>query len=196
METSKEFNPVILPRHTYSESNAKRFKNVFDKAFTNKTDEFISCEDAKLKINSLRQRANEALLWLINNPVKNSSLNKEDYKLLRSRIKIKTVSFGTKDGILISWQEIKSQSNKPKEKKDINSISTSTSLKENQGGFIHWKERILSFIKDDNIKDIHLVEEDFQGKLLTDLDVEWITNTLTSAGVEFKIGPNEILAVK
>lgn len=206
-QNQNQYNPIILPRHTYSEANAKRFKEAFDKSIEQKTDEFISCEDAKLSLNSLRQRCNEAFLWLTNNEIKDSKYKQEDYRLLRSKVKVKAVSYGGKDGILISWYISKEKFNKHigrKEMKSIASISTKSSVDDSyqdssdKKSFISWKERILKFIEDDKKTFLELSDPqtDFQGKLLTDIDVEWITNTLTSAGIEFEVGPNKIIASK
>src|SRR5260221_9747360 len=85
------YRAIIIPRHSYSENNALRFINAFDKALLNKTDEFISCEYTNLKINSLKQSGNDALLWLTNNEVSGSKYKPKDYKELRLNIKLKPV---------------------------------------------------------------------------------------------------------
>lgn len=198
---NQKYDPIILPRHTYSESNALRFKSIFDKCLENKTDEFIPCEEAKLKITSLKQRCNEAFLWLTNNEVKGSKYTKENYKILRSNVKVKPVSFGGKDGVLISWFTSSNKDKLPSPfPKSITSISAKSSLKlpANSKQGIHWKERILKFIQDNTKRSLVMDDlfVDFQGNLLTDIDVEWITKTLTSAGIEFEVDYNKIIAAK
>jgi len=208
INANKEYEYTILPRHTYSENNAKRFKSTFDKCLDNETDEFISCEMAGLKITSLKQRCNEALLWLINNDIKGSKHNKEEYKYFRSKIKFKAVTYGGKEGVIVSWFTSALHSKSlTREIKSIHSISTKNKFnllsskdqdkdQDNKDNKIHWKERILSFIGDDNIRVLDLQGDDFQGNLLTDIDTEWIINTLTSAGIEYEIGANKIVAIK
>lgn len=208
-ETKDKIERLIIPRHTYSEANASRFLPIIDKCLSNKTNEFISCDDAKLAITSLKQRLNEAFLWLTHNDTilpKDAKHTKKDYTELRRNVRLTPVSFGGKPGIYLNYrkfknvvkQQLKKITSKDLSSTSVSSFSSSDSSESNNKEIkLNWKDRVLSYLTDDTQKMLIMdTPEDFNHRPLDDLDIEWITKTFTSAGLEFEVDVMMIKSVK
>lgn len=208
-EEEQNYVPLTFTRHSYSLANTNRFKKIIDKCIENKTDEFISAESQNVSVLTLRHRVAEALLYLCNNDIEKSSLKKEDYIKVRPFLKTTPVSLGGKPGILLSWKVIKftkslSQVNKIKARdtklSEGESISVANNLSRlalNKNPNLHWKERVIQFIGDDDIVILDISNpEDFNHIPLGELEIEWLTTTFSKAGLEFEVDAFSIKAVK
>lgn len=200
--------PLTFTRHTYSRANTKRFKDIIDKCINKKTDEFISAESQGVSVLTLRHRISEALLWLCNNDVEDSSLKKEDYIQIRPFLKTTPVSYGNKPGILLSWKVAKfnkALQNKVKARDNLieaksvsvpNQISR-LSVSQDSNKNLHWKDRVIAFITDESAVILDLSKpEDFRNIPLSEIDVEWLATTFSKGGLEFEVEEFSIRAVK
>ena len=201
------YTPLTFTRHTYSKKNADKYKPFIDKCILKKTDEFISAESQGLQVNTLRQHINEALLWLCNNE------DKEDhYKRIRPFLKVTPVKLGDKPGILLSWKVVKFTNTYKKKDdkikaKDLSREITSSSIvnevsklslnRNETSSNLHWKERVIKFITDDDAAILDISKpEDFRNIPLNEIDVEWLKLTFDKAGIEHEIDVFCIRAVK
>lgn len=186
-------SPAIL-RNSYSQINALRFKDAFDKAIESKEDVFIPASDSGMKLNTLRNRASEALLWLTRETdkcLKNNKYTNRDYLVLRSCIKLKIeleFPMGGKfeEGVIIHFSGGRKLRSERIEKLVVERQIELNPVNEN------WREKLVEWIenKDGQQKDVF-----FLNKLLLSFDDQrWVKEMLNRSEIENVVNSESIRA--
>jgi hypothetical protein len=179
---------------------------LFDDNIEKKNQSFLPLEKVQppLKLNTLHQRMNEALLWLIelcDKELTDSKYKSVDYLSYRNRVRFRPIIMGNKEGILFDWTNITKTPNRKSSSQTRGAEPINVNALESLGASHtvtkDWKTRVLDFIVNEDELTLSIdTPEEFGGYFLNEIDIEWLNKTLTSSGLEYQIGPQLIRAVK
>jgi hypothetical protein len=166
---------MAFPRHTLSESNALRFKAIFDKAIETRKNMIVRITDFELSHRTMHQRINDALLWLI----KYADGPSHKYTILRAQVKFSIVP----EGVELKYKYIPLTVSQV-DGMVIQQVSTQESER--------LKDSIMNFLNDSTRTTFAMKEQNFG----TD-DIEWIRVTLSSIkDLEFDVSGTYVIIHK
>lgn len=180
---------IIVPRPSFTQTNADRFLEIFDSLLeTEGQDMFIDPIILDIKASTLKHRMSEALLWLTMFKHPKSKREPKDYAYLRGIIRFKFAVHNGAMGVQVHFTFNLRKSIKASDAQaycpGANDIRRRT-----------WKEKVLEFLEDGN-EEVFIMDAKALGCILSEEDQNWLKKTFESADIAHEVGDRLIRAAK